>query len=84
MDKLKNLPHVKEVRGMGLMIGVEFDDTIGAVDVKHGAFDRKLLITAIGSHVIRMVPPLMQAEKIVTRHMQSGRDSECTFKIKAR
>ena len=49
MDKLKNLPHVKEVRGMGLMIGVEFDDTIGAVDVKHGAFDRKMLITAIGA-----------------------------------
>ena len=63
MDKLKNLPHVKEVRGMGLMIGVEFDDTIGAVDVKHGAFDRKLLITAIGSHVIRMVPPLIASRE---------------------
>ena len=63
MDKLKNLPHVKEVRGMGLMIGVEFDDTIGAVDVKHGSFDRKLLITAIGSHVIRMVPPLIASRE---------------------
>ena len=63
MDKLKNLPHVKEVRGMGLMIGVEFDDIIGAVDVKHGAFDRKLLITAIGSHVIRMVPPLIASRE---------------------
>ena len=63
MDKLKNLPHVKEVRGMGLMIGVEFDDTIVAVDVKHGAFDRKLLITAIGSHVIRMVPPLIASRE---------------------
>ena len=63
MDKLKNLPHVKEVRGMGLMIGVEFDDTIGAVDVKHGAFDRKLLITAIGSPVIRMVPPLIASRE---------------------
>lgn len=63
MDKLKNLPHVKEVRGMGLMIGVEFDDTIGAVDVKHGAFDRKLLITAIGGHTIRMVPPLIASRE---------------------
>ena len=63
MDKLKNLPHVKEVRGMGLMIGVEFDDTIDAVDVKHGAFDRKLLITAIGGHTIRMVPPLIASRE---------------------
>ena len=52
MDKLKNLPHVKEVRGMGLMIGVE-----------HGAFDRKLLITAIGGHTIRMVPPLIASRE---------------------
>ena len=41
----------------------EFDDTIGAVDVKHGAFDRKLLITAIGGHTIRMVPPLIASRE---------------------
>jgi acetylornithine/N-succinyldiaminopimelate aminotransferase len=59
MEKLKMLPHVKEVRGQGLLVGVEFDDSIIAKDVKHGCFDRKLLITAIGSHIIRMVPPLI-------------------------
>ncbi|MFQ9345053.1 MAG: hypothetical protein ACLR2O_04800 [Coprococcus sp.] len=35
------LPHVKEVRHQGLLVGVEFDDTIGGVDVKHGCLDRK-------------------------------------------
>lgn len=59
MDKLKTLPYVKEVRGQGLLVGVEFDDTINGVDVKHACFDRKLLITAIGTHIIRMVPPLI-------------------------
>ena len=63
MEKLKGLPHVKEVRGQGLLVGVEFDETINSVDVKHGCFDRKLLITAIGSSVIRMVPPLILTEK---------------------
>ncbi|MBO5260554.1 MAG: acetylornithine/succinylornithine family transaminase [Agathobacter sp.] len=58
-EKLKTLPHVKEVRHQGLLVGVEFDETIKALDVKHGCFDRKLLITAIGSSVIRMVPPLI-------------------------
>lgn len=59
MEKLKMLPHIKEVRGQGLLVGVEFDETVNAIDVKHKCFDKKLLITAIGSSVIRMVPPLI-------------------------
>lgn len=38
--KLEKLPHVKEVRHQGLLVGVEFDDAISGVDVKHGALDR--------------------------------------------
>ena len=63
MDKLRTLPHVKEVRGQGLLVGVEFDDSINAVDVKHECLHRHLLLTAIGSHVIRMVPPLIITEE---------------------
>lgn len=59
MEILKTLPHVKEVRGQGLLVGVEFDETIQSIDIKHGCFDRKLLITAIGEHIIRMIPPLI-------------------------
>lgn len=57
--KLETLPHVKEVRHQGLFVGVEFDDSISGVDVKHECLHRKLLITAIGNHIIRMVPPLI-------------------------
>ncbi len=62
-EKLKTIPHVKEVRGQGLLVGVEFDDSINAVDVKHECLNRHLLLTAIGAHVIRMVPPLIIDEK---------------------
>ena len=62
MEKLEDIPHVKEVRGQGLLVGVEFDGNINAADVKHGCLDRKLLITAIGSDIIRMVPPLILTE----------------------
>ncbi len=62
MKKLSGLPHVKEVRGQGLLVGVEFSD-LESVAVKHACFDRKLLITAIGSRVIRMVPPLIITEE---------------------
>ena len=67
MEKLNTLPHVKEVRGQGLLVGVEFDDTINGVDVKHACLDRKLLITAIGAHMIRMVPPLIITEEDCTK-----------------
>ena len=63
MEQLKTLPHVKEVRGQGLLIGVEFDDTISGVDVKHECLHRHLLITAIGAHIIRMIPPLIITEE---------------------
>ena len=59
MEQLKTLPHVKEVRGQGLLVGVEFADTISGVDVKHECLHRHLLITAIGAHIIRMIPPLI-------------------------
>ena len=59
MEQLKTLPHVKEVRGQGLLVGVEFDDTISGVDVKHECLHRHLLITAIGAHIILMIPPLI-------------------------
>lgn len=58
-DLLKRLPHVKEVRHQGLLVGVEFDGSVNSVDVKHGCLERRLLITAIGSDIIRMVPPLI-------------------------
>ena len=62
-SKLETLPHVKEVRHQGLLVGVEFDDSISGIDVKHGCFDKKLLITAIGAHIIRMIPPLIVSEE---------------------
>ncbi len=58
-EKLKELPHVKEVRHQGLLVGVEFEDCVNAVEVKHEALKRHLLITAIGTSTIRMVPPLI-------------------------
>ena len=62
-EKLAKMPHVKEVRHQGLLVGVEFDDAVSGVEVKHACPDRKLLITAIGAHTIRMVPPLIVNEE---------------------
>lgn len=58
MEQLHTLSGVKEVRGRGLLVGVEFEQPI-AFDVKHGCFDHKLLITAVSKNIIRIVPPLI-------------------------
>lgn len=58
MDQLSRLPHVTEVRGMGLMIGLELDRS--AVELradlirKHGIFTGG----ARQANVIRFLPPL--------------------------
>ncbi len=57
MEKLRTIPNVKEVRGKGLMIGVEFNSNI-ANDVKYNASEEGLLMTAVRPAVIRFVPPL--------------------------
>ena len=58
MKRMKELPHVKEVRGRGLLTGCEFDIPI-AHEVKAECMKRRLLITAIGESTNRMIPPLI-------------------------
>lgn len=75
MEQLKALPHVKEIRGQGLLVGVEFDDSVNAVEIKHKCFDKKLLVTAIGSSVIRMIPPLILSEEHCDKAVQILKES---------
>ncbi|HEX5741469.1 MAG TPA: aminotransferase class III-fold pyridoxal phosphate-dependent enzyme, partial [Pilimelia sp.] len=49
---------VREVRGVGLMIGVEFPDGRIAGCVQDAAFRRGLLVLEAGENAIRMSPPL--------------------------
>lgn len=48
---------IAEVRGMGLMIGVEL--TGSAPEAKAKLQEKGVLINSIGDHVLRMVPPLI-------------------------
>ena len=55
---------VKDVRGKGLMIGIQFDSGETADAVQMQAFDRGLLVLEAGDDCVRMSPPLVvtQAE----------------------
>lgn len=58
MEQLHTLPHIKEVRGLGLLVGLELED-VDAAAVKIKAMEKKLLITATSSRILRIVPPLI-------------------------
>lgn len=57
-EQLNTLPHVKEVRGLGLLVGFELED-VDATQVKIKAMEHKLLVTATSNRIVRMVPPLV-------------------------
>ena len=52
-------PLIKEVRGLGLMIGLEFEDHDTMIAVEQAAFRRGLLVLGAGDDVVRMCPPLV-------------------------
>ena len=52
-------PSIRDVRGLGLMIGVELADREAMLAVEHAAFRRGLLVLGCGDSVIRVSPPLV-------------------------
>lgn len=57
MEELKKLPQIKEVRGEGLMIGMEFEQPVKEIRRKL-IYQEKVFTGVTGSHVIRLLPPL--------------------------
>ena len=57
IEELKKIDNIKEVRGLGLMIGIEFDGPVKEIRNKL-LFDQKVFTGASGSNIIRLLPPL--------------------------
>jgi 4-aminobutyrate aminotransferase len=53
---------VTDVRGLGLMIGIEFDTPEHAEEVQFACFERGLLVLECGVSSVRMSPPLTVSE----------------------
>ena len=63
MNLLKNIksPLIKDVRGIGLMIGIEVETSPS--DIQKKALDKGLLVLTAGKNVIRLLPPLIISKK---------------------
>lgn len=62
-ERLAELPHIVEVRGLGLMVAAEFDDTVDAPAIVTAALGEGLLLNATGPHTLRFLPPLVCARE---------------------
>ncbi|HYY08836.1 MAG TPA: aminotransferase class III-fold pyridoxal phosphate-dependent enzyme, partial [Actinomycetota bacterium] len=54
---------IDDVRGLGLMIGVDLPDHDTAAAAERAAFDRGVLVLGCGERAIRMAPPLVITEE---------------------
>lgn len=55
--ELHKLPGIKEIRGRGLMIGIEFEEPIKEIRSKL-LFEQKVFTGVAGTNTIRLLPPL--------------------------
>ena len=57
ISQLKTIPQIKDIRGKGLMIGLEFDYTV--IELRNKLlFEQHVFTGASGTNVIRLLPPL--------------------------
>ena len=70
MKELKLFPQIKEVRGEGLMIGLEFEEPVKELRTRL-LFEQKVFTGVSGTNVIRLLPPLClsleQADEFIER-----------------
>lgn len=69
MDELKKLPQIKEVRGEGLMIGMEFETPVKELRTKL-LKEQKVFTGVSGTNVIRLLPPLCLSMEEATEFLE--------------
>lgn len=76
--RLKEIPGIKDVRGRGLMIGIEFDQPAKELR-RRLIFDEHVFTGAAGTNIIRLLPPLClsraEADEFLekfTRQLEKG------------
>ncbi|CAM3409664.1 aspartate aminotransferase family protein [Aquirufa ecclesiirivi] len=70
MDQLSQFSSVKEVRGKGLMIGIEFEQAVGPIRDAL-LFDHHIFCGYAGKHTLRLLPSLAVDQKVADQFLES-------------
>ncbi|MGG7142858.1 aspartate aminotransferase family protein [Clostridium nigeriense] len=65
-----NSPLIKDIRGKGLMIGIEIDGTITPSDIQNKALEKGLLVLTAGKNVVRLLPPLIISKEEIEKGVE--------------
>jgi acetylornithine aminotransferase len=76
MKELRQLPGIKELRGRGLMIGIEFEQPIKEIRTRL-LFEQKVFTGVAGANTIRLLPPLCLSMKEAEEFMNRFRNVIC-------
>lgn len=57
LDNMPQSPRIKEVRGRGLMIGIEFNEPVSPIRQKL-LYDKRIFTGVAGQNMVRILPPL--------------------------
>ena len=79
---------IKQVRGMGLLIGIEFEPLYSAGMVRDTLLSKGYLVSAIGASTIRIAPPLIITQREAASFLKAvegiiKKDKSIPMKIKA-
>jgi acetylornithine/N-succinyldiaminopimelate aminotransferase len=73
LEEINKIPQVKEVRGLGLMIGIEFEDSVKEIR-RQLLFDKKIFTGVSGTNTIRLLPPLCLTKTEAQRFIEKFKE----------
>lgn len=77
MEALRSVPQIREIRGQGLMIGLEFGKPVKELR-KRLIFEQRVFTGGAGPNILRLLPPLClttaQADDFVARLKEALKD----------
>jgi len=67
----ENIESIKEIRGKGLIIGIEFNESIDVKKLVSEMLDNKIVVASAGTNVLRILPPLIIEESHIEKFINA-------------
>lgn len=76
MEELRKFPLIREIRGQGLMIGIELDGPVGRIRNRL-LYEHRIFTGVSGTNIIRLLPPLCLNREEADRFLSCFRKELC-------